>query len=45
MIDKIDINSEPYTDLAKDGIPLPDAEMYRIIVSKINEIIEKINGE
>ena len=45
MIDKIDTNSEPYTDLAKDGIPLPDAEMYRIIVSKINEIIEKINGE
>ena len=45
MIDKIDINSEPYTDLAKDGIPLPEAEMYRIIVSKINEIIEKINGE
>ena len=45
MIDKIDINSEPYTDVAKDGIPLPEAEMYRIIVSKINEIIEKINGE
>ena len=45
MIDKIDINSEPYTDLAKDGIPLPEAEMYRIIVTKINEIIEKINGE
>ena len=45
MIDKIDTNSEPYTDLAKDGIPLPDAEMYRIIVTKINEIIEKINGE
>lgn len=45
MIDKIDINSEPYTDLAKDGIPLPEAEMYRIIVSKINEIIEKIDGE
>tara|TARA_R100000808_G_scaffold975_1_gene4676 strand:+ start:667 stop:804 length:138 start_codon:yes stop_codon:yes gene_type:complete len=45
LIDKIDTNSEPYTDLAKDGIPLPDAEMYRIIVSKINEIIEKINGE
>ncbi len=45
MIDKIDTNSEPYTDVAKDGIPLPEAEMYRIIVSKINEIIEKINGE
>jgi hypothetical protein len=45
LIDKIDINSEPYTDLAKDGIPLPEAEMYRIIVSKINEIIEKIDGE
>lgn len=45
MIDKIDINSEPYTDVAKDGIPLPEAEMYRVIVSKINEIIEKINGE
>jgi hypothetical protein len=45
LIDKIDTNSEPYTDLAKDGIPLPEAEMYRIIVSKINEIIEKINGE
>ena len=45
MIDKIDTNSEPYTDVAKDGIPLPEAEMYRIIVSKINEIIEKIDGE
>jgi hypothetical protein len=45
LIDKIDINSEPYTDVAKDGIPLPEAEMYRVIVSKINEIIEKINGE
>ena len=45
MIDKIDTNSETYTDVAKDGIPLPEAEMYRIIVSKINEIIEKINGE
>ena len=45
MIDKIDTNSEPYTDVAKDGIPLPEAEMYRVIVSKINEIIEKINGE
>ena len=44
-MDKIDTNSEPYTDVAKDGIPLPEAEMYRIIVSKINEIIEKINGE
>ena len=44
-MDKIDINSEPYTDVAKDGIPLPEAEMYRVIVSKINEIIEKINGE
>tara|TARA_R110002020_G_scaffold416199_1_gene625486 strand:+ start:574 stop:708 length:135 start_codon:yes stop_codon:yes gene_type:complete len=44
-MDKIDINSEPYTDVAKDGIPLPEAEMYRIIVSKINEIIEKIDGE
>tara|TARA_R100001463_G_scaffold71505_3_gene125311 strand:- start:600 stop:737 length:138 start_codon:yes stop_codon:yes gene_type:complete len=45
LIDKIDTNSEPYTDVAKDGIPLPEAEMYRVIVSKINEIIEKINGE
>ena len=45
MIDKIGTNSEPYTDVAKDGIPLPEAEMYRVIVSKINEIIEKINGE
>jgi len=45
LIDKIDTNSEPYTDVAKDGIPLPEAEMYRIIVSKINEIIEKIDGE
>ena len=45
MIDKSDIHSEPDTDLAKDGIPLPEAEMYRIIVSKINEIIEKIDGE
>lgn len=44
-MEKIDTNSEPYTDVAKDGIPLPEAEMYRVIVSKINEIIEKINGE
>ena len=44
-MDKIDINSEPYTDVAKDGIPLPEAEMYRIIVSKINEIIDWINSK
>ena len=44
-MDKIDTNAEPYTDVAKDGIPGPNAEMYRVIVSKINEIIEKINGE
>ena len=44
-MEKIDTNSEPYTDVAKEANPIPEAEMYRVIVSKINQIIEKINGE
>ena len=44
-MEKNDTNAEPYTDIAKEGVPGPEAEMYRIIVSKINEIIDWINSK
>ena len=44
-MEKIDITSEEYTSVAKEGIDIPDAVMYAIIVSKINEIIDWINSQ
>ena len=44
-MDKIDTNAEPYTDVAKEGVPGPNADLHRVIVSKINEIIDWINSQ
>ena len=44
-MDKIDTEVESYTDIAKEGIPYPDAVLFRIIVAKINEIVEWINTQ
>ena len=44
-MDKIDIEAESYTDVAKHTLPYPDAVLFRIIVAKINEIVEWINNQ
>ena len=44
-MDKIDTEAEGYTDVAKEGIPNADAVLFRVIVAKINEIIEWINNQ
>ena len=44
-MDKIDTTTETYNDVAKEGIPDPNATMVREIVIKINEIVDWINGQ
>ena len=44
-MDKIDTNSEQYLDVAKESIGLPEAQLIREIVSKLNEIVEWINKQ
>jgi len=44
-MDKIDTEVESYTDIAKEGIPNADAVLFRVIVAKINEIVEWINKQ
>ena len=44
-MEKIDTNSEMYTDLAKEGVPGPHAALYRAIVEKLNEIVDWINNQ
>jgi len=44
-MDKIDTTTEHYNDVAKEGIPHPEATVLREMVSKINEIIDWINSQ
>ena len=44
-INKIDVNSEAYTDVAKEGIEGSYSEIIRVVVAKINEIVDWINTQ
>tara|TARA_R100001463_G_scaffold136174_1_gene200923 strand:- start:515 stop:655 length:141 start_codon:yes stop_codon:yes gene_type:complete len=44
-INKIDVNSDTYTDVAKDGVEGPFPDIIRVVVAKINEIIDWINTQ